>query len=72
MRVIASVSDLSAVALAKTESNSDFFPVVIPGRECAARFTVHQNPFLREFGVMDSGSALRVPRNDEGCLTFEC
>jgi len=77
MRVIASVSDLSAAALAKTESNSDFFRVVIPGRECNERALMcnctSENPFLRRVcGVMDSGvSPAGCPGMTKGCLTFE-
>jgi hypothetical protein len=77
MRVIARVSDLSAAALAKTESNSDFFRVVIPGRECNERALMcnctSENPFLRRVcGVMDSGfSPAGCPGMTKGCLTIE-
>jgi len=54
------MSDLSAEALAKAESNADFFRVVIPGRECNERALMcnctSENPFLRRVcGAMDSG-----------------
>jgi hypothetical protein len=71
------MSDLSAEALAKTESNSDFFRVVIPGRECNERALMcnctSENPFLRRVcGAMDSGfSPAGYPGMTKGCLKIE-
>jgi hypothetical protein len=71
------MSDLSAEALAKAESNADFFRVAIPGRECNERALMcnctSENPFLRIVcGAMDSGfGPAGCPGMTKGCLKIE-